>query len=149
MTLKSQRNVAARVMKCGRSRVWFNPERVNDIAEAITAQDIRRLIKDDVIRALPKTGLSGFRKNKIREQKRKGRRRGWGSRKGHIAGAEKQHWMRTIRAIRSQLKQLKKENSIEKKAYRSLYMKSKSGFFRSRAHLMTYIERNNLLKQKK
>lgn len=149
MTLKTQRNMAARLLKCGKSRVWMDPERVKDIEEAITAEDVRKLIKDGLIAALPKRGVSSYRKRKIAEQKRKGRRRGRGSRKGSRAGEEKKHWMRTIRAIRSQLKQLRAEQRIEKSTYRSLYMKSKSGFFRSRAHLMTYIERNNLLKVEK
>ena len=148
MTLKTQKRIAARVMKCGQSRVWFDPERVNDIAEAITAADVRRLVKDGVIRAEQKKGVSTFRKKKIMLQKQKGRRRGHGSRKGHVAGEKKQYWMRTIRALRKQLQQLRKEGSIEKKTYRELYMKSKSGLFRSRAHLMTYIERNNLMKKK-
>ncbi len=148
MTLKTQRNVAARLLKCGKSRVWFDPEKIRDIEEAITAQDVRRLVKDGLIQALPKQGLSNARKKKIALQKSKGRRRGPGSRKGHHAGERKKHWMRTIRAIRSQLKQLRNEEKIEKNIYRKLYMKSKSGFFRSRAHLMTYIERNNMLKTK-
>lgn len=148
MTLKTQRSIAARVLKCGRSRVWFEPGRINDIAEAITARDVRGLIKDGIIKALPKKGTSGFRKRKIASQKKKGRRRGWGSRKGHHAGEKKKHWMRTIRALRSQLRQLRSENRIEKKTYRTLYLKSKSGFFRSRAHLMTYIERNEMIKKK-
>ena len=147
MTLKTQKTIAARLLKCGKSRVWLDPERIHDIEEAITAQDVRRLVKDGLIEALPKQGLSNARKKKIALQKRKGRRRGPVSRKGHHAGESKRHWMRTIRALRSQLKQLRSEQKIEKITYRKLYMKSKSGFFRSRAHLMTYIERNNLMKR--
>lgn len=149
MTLTTQKRIAARVLKCGRSRVWLDPERVNDIAEAITAQDVRRLVKDGVVKALPKTGVSSYRKKKTAAQKRKGRRRGHGSVKGHIAGEKKRHWMRTIRAIRDELQKLRNNGAIERKTYRALYARSKSGFFRSRGHLMTYIERNNLLKQKK
>ena len=36
-TLKYQKNVAARILKCGKSRVWLNPSRINDVSEAITA----------------------------------------------------------------------------------------------------------------
>lgn len=147
MTLKTQKRIAARVLNCGVSRVWIDPERVNDAADAITAQDITRLVREGVIEARPKKGTSRARARKIQEQKKKGRRRGKGSKKGHVAGESKRQWMRTIRALRSQLRQLRKEEKIEKKDYRKLYMKSKSGFFRSRAHLMTYIERNSLMKK--
>lgn len=147
--LRSQKTVAARIMKCGASRVWMDPSRSADIAEAITAQDVRGLIKDGVIRALPKQGLSSYRKNWLAAQKKKGRRKGRGSRKG-AAGTRlrrKGAWMSRIRAIRSLLRQLKSDGRIDSKTYRGVYVKSKSGFFRSRSHVMIYLERNNLLKE--
>ena len=83
MTLRNQKRVAARIMKCGVTRVWINPERIKDAQEAITGQDIRRLVNDGIIKKLPKQGLSSYRRNKIRLQKKKGRRQGIGKRKGH------------------------------------------------------------------
>lgn len=142
--------MAAKILKCGLSRVWMNPSRLADIDEAITAEDIRRLIKDGVIAAKPKIGISSFRKNKIAEQKRKGRRRGRGSVKGSRGTRlrKKDTWIKTIRPIRSMLRQLKSDGRVDNRTYRNLYKKSKSGFFRSRGHVMIYLERNNLLKNK-
>ena len=70
--------MAAKIMKCGKSRVWMDPTRLADIEEAITSEDVRRLIRDGVIAAKPKKGLSTFRKKKIAAQKKKGRRRNRG-----------------------------------------------------------------------
>lgn len=148
MSLTTQKKIAARVLKCGVSRVWLDPERVNDIAEAITAADIRRLVKEGAIVKEQKKGVSTARKKKIALQKKKGRRKGHGSRKKSMAN-EKKHWMKRIRTLRVLLKQLRRDQKIERKTYRGLYRKSKSGFFRSKAHLMNYIERNNLLKGEK
>jgi len=149
MDLKSQKNMAARILDCGKSRVWFDPERVADIADAITAEDVRRMISDGVIKELPKTGVSSYRKKKIAAQKKKGRRKGIGSRKGYSTARapRKRVWISRIRAIRKLLRELKKEGKIDNKVYRTIYMKSKSGFFRSRAHVMIYLERNNLIKK--
>ena len=146
--LRSQKMVAARILKCGLSRVWMDPARSADIAEAITAEDIRSMIKDGVIRAVPKKGLSKSRRIRRAAQKRKGRRKGKGSRKGGIGTRlrKKDAWMSRIRAIRSLLRQLKTEGRIDNKVYRTVYIKSKSGFFRSRSHIMIYLERNNMLK---
>ena len=145
--MTSQRTMAAKIMKCGESRIWLDPTRLADIEEAITSADVRRLIKDGVIARKPKQGLSSFRKNKIAAQKKKGRRRNRGSVKGKIAGHKKRAWMKTIRSIRKLMVELKATGKIDNKTYRDLYTKSKSGYFRSKSHIMIYLERNNLLKK--
>lgn len=143
----AQKNIAARILKCGKTRVWLDPERMNDVDEAITANDVRKLIKDGIIKAIPKKGISNGRKKKIAEQKKKGRRKGKGSRKGKIGTRfnDKKLWIKRIRIIRSVLKELRDNDKIETLTYRKLYMRSKSGFFRSRAHLNIYLERNELV----
>ena len=150
MVLSSQKNIAARVLKCGKSRVWFDPARIGDIKDAITASDVRKLIRDGVIKALPKRGISSYRRKKMVKQLKKGRRRGKGTRKGRIGTRipRKRVWIQRIRALRNELKKLRDSNRIEKRTYRDVYMKAKSGFFRSRSHLLTYLEKNELLKEK-
>ena len=97
--LRSQKMMAMRIMKCGITRVWIDPERISDVEEAITAEDIRGLIKDGVISAKQKKGNSNFRLKKITAQKKKGRRRGRGSRKGNVAGQKKRAWMSSATAV--------------------------------------------------
>ncbi len=41
MNLRSQKRVAADVLGIGVTRVWFNPEKKEDIKKAITKADIR------------------------------------------------------------------------------------------------------------
>ena len=151
MDLRSQKNIAARIMKCGKSRIWMDTSRINDVSEAITAADIRRLIKDGVIKAVPAKGISSFRKNKMMNQKRKGRRKGKGSRKGKIGTRvlKKKGWIKRIRALRKMLKELRESGRMDKKTYRQIYLKTKSGFFRSKSHLMNYLESNEMIKEDK
>ena len=59
--LKNQRRVAATMLKCGENRVWIDPLRIEDVAEAVTRQDIRGLIKTRAIRAKQKRGISSGR----------------------------------------------------------------------------------------
>ena len=35
----SQRRIAASILKCGVNRVWFDPERLTDIENAISRED--------------------------------------------------------------------------------------------------------------
>ena len=148
--LRSQKRMASKIMKCGTTRVWLDPARSADIAEAITSADVRKLIADGVIKVLPEIGQSNFRAKYIRKQKAKGRRKGKGSRTGRLGTRirKKQTWMTRIRSIRRLLLEMKGKKEIDSKVYRLMYIKSKSGLFRSRAHVMIYLERNNLIAKK-
>ena len=147
MTLRNQKRVAARIMKCGITRVRIDPTRIKDAEEAITGQDIRRLINDGIIKKIPKQGLSSYRKNKRRLQKKKGRRKGAGKRKGHAGNRKKRSWIKRIRVIRRTLKELKQKERITNRTYWKMYRTAKSGFFRSKAHLISHLEKNELMKE--
>jgi large subunit ribosomal protein L19e len=136
-------------MKCGVTRVWIDPSRIKDVQEAITGHDVRKFISEGVIKKLPKQGISSYRKNKIRLQKKKGRRRGQGTRKGYPAALKKTKWAKRIRVIRRILKELKNKERITNKTYWQMYRTAKSGFFRSKAHLISHLEKNELLKEEK
>jgi len=141
MELAAQRRLAAKVMKCGESRVWMDPARLGDISQAITTQDIRRLVNDDVITKKQKKGNSKSRTEHIKKQKVRGRRKGKGSRKGGMGSrySRKGTWINAIRAQRSLAKQLLKEEKITKAIYKDVYRKSSGGFFRSRSHILQYV----------
>src|SRR3989338_8811900 len=96
----SQKIVAAKVLKCGISRVRILDEKA--VGEALTREDIRNLIKKGAIIKVPKVGNSRAHANKIMRQKKKGRRIGRGSRKGtkKTSARKKIVWMRTVRPIR-------------------------------------------------
>lgn len=153
MTFVTQRRIAAHVLKCGTQRIWFDPSRLGEIKEAITKADVRRLVKDGAIVKRQATGISSYRKKQTASQKRKGRRKGEGSRKGgaNARYPSKRLWIVRIRAQRDFLKELKKKNIITPQKCRMLYAKSKGGFFRSRRHIKSYLEEHsteNQLEQK-
>lgn len=151
MQLKSQKRLSAQLLNAGENRVWFDNDRLEEIKEAITKTDIHKLIKDFAIQAKPKNGISGYRRRKKYAQKRKGRQQGPGSRKGTLNSRfpKKRAWMNRIRLQRSLLKRLRKNKTLDPKTYRKLYMKSKGGFFRSRRHVLLYLEEQGILKGKK
>ncbi len=146
---RNQRRLAASLLKCGENRVWMNPDRVEDIEAAITREDVARLIAKGYVDAKPEKGVSRGRAKKIAAQRAKGRRRGSGSIKGSTYARlpRKERWMRTIRAIRDQLKQMRDEKKIDEKTYRHFYLQAKGGVFRSRAHLMSHMKAQGVLKE--
>ena len=149
MDLRIQRRLAAQILKCGQNRVWFDPSALEDISSAATKEDVRELIERGVIKRKPVKGVCRVRINKRKAQKRKGRRRGHGSRKGKKTArlSRKEQWMMRIRAIRKRLRFLRDNGLIDRRTYRMLYRKAKGGEFKSVAHLNAYIEQMGLLKR--
>lgn len=140
--LKSQRRIAAEVMDVGEDRVWMDPEQMEKISEAITRQDIRNLIEGGAIQKRDEKGTSKARAKHNKKQKSKGQQKGHGNRKGKKTArkSEKDEWMDKIRALRSELKDMRDEGEINSKQYRELYNKAKGGFFRNKKHLNNYVE---------
>ncbi len=140
--LANQRRLAAEVMDIGVNRVWMNPESSKDIAAALTREDIRKLIEEGKVGKRAIRGVSRGRVRKANETRAYGHRKGHGSRSG-AKGArrpKKEMWMKKIRALRSLLRELRENKTIDVSTYRILYAKAKGGEYRSRAHLKSHIE---------
>ncbi len=136
--LANQRRLAAALLKVGEGRVWMDPASQEDLADAVTRQDIRGAIKARVIRAKRIRGVSRARARAYAEEKLRGRHSGAGSRRGSPRArlSKKERWMRRIRAQRDLLRELREGRKIPVKVYREFYRRAKGGMFRSRAHLV-------------
>ncbi|MCX6695670.1 MAG: 50S ribosomal protein L19e [Candidatus Altiarchaeota archaeon] len=143
MNLLSQKNLAAKIMKVGATRVQFNPERLEDVAGALTREDIRGLIKSGAINAKQKKGNSRGRIRFKNEQKAKGRSKGHGNRTGKKTARTppKTKWINKIRALRNELRKMRDEKVIEPGMYRKLYLQAKGNLFQSRRHLRESVKR--------
>jgi len=147
--LRNQRRMAASLLKCGNGRVWMDNDRLEEIAKAVTKDDIRVLIKGEAIKSKQMHGISSGRKKYFKKQKEKGRRRGHGSRKGpkHARSPKKERWIRTIRPIRVYLKTLKEEKKIDSSTYRKYYDRAKGGEFKNKSHLKSHLISDGIIKE--
>ncbi len=145
-----QKKLAARAAGCSPYRVRFDVAQMDSIKEAITTFDVRRLINTGAITILPKTGTARGRHRVVQGQRRKGRRRNMGSRKGRKTARTpgKEAWMMRIRAQREMLRELREKSLISNGTYRTMYDKARGGFFRSRRHLKVYLEEQDLFRTK-
>lgn len=146
MNLSNQRRLAAAILEVGENRVWFNPEKLGDVETAITRNEIRKLIHEGAIKALPAAETSRGRARVLAVKKRTGRRIGAGTRKGKKTAviSRKDAWISRIRALRNHLSELKEKRVIAVETYRDLYMKAKGGEFRSIAELERHINEQKL-----
>jgi large subunit ribosomal protein L19e len=148
--LSSQRRLAAQILKVGQNRVWIDPERMDDVETAITREEVKKLIHEKVITALPEKGVSRARAKTIREKKRKGRRKGVGSKTGagYAKISKKEVWMSRIRSLRKRLRELKATRVITETTYRKLYSVAGSGRFESIADLERYLKAHDLWRKR-
>jgi len=148
--LKTQRRLAAQILKVGQNRVWIDSDRIDDVEAAITREEIRKLIHEGVINPLQEKGVSHARAKILHEKKKKGRRSGPGSRSGSALAkiSKKEAWMNKIRALRKRLRELKTSRIITESAYRKLYRMASSGRFGSIADLERYLKSHELWRKR-
>jgi large subunit ribosomal protein L19e len=130
MNLENKKEMVARIAGVGKGRVRFNPEKLEDIEDAVTRAEVRALISQGTVKI-----------NHIKGQTRrqKSRKRGPGSRKGKKTArtGRKEKWVRQVRALRRYLKKVKP--NISKKLYWAAYKKVKGGEIRSVARLKEFL----------
>ena len=151
MDLSLQKKLASKILGVGKDRIWIDPNKIQDASKALSRSDILDLIDKGIIKTKSIRGQSRTWANYIKEQKKKGRRRGAGSRKGGRKARldKKENWIKRIRAIRNLLRELKEKNIIDKKLYRDLYKRAKSNEFKSKRAILIYLKDLGILKNEK
>jgi len=136
-----QRKLAAKVLKCSVKKIWIDPKN-EKVRQAITRKDIRRFIKEGVIKKLHD------KKIEVKAEKKQ-------QRTGNIRGSrstrtgKKTDWLKIVRPQRALLKQLKEKKQIKPQYYRKIYKMIKGSVFRSKAHLMSYLKDKEILEEAK
>jgi len=132
MKLENKKALAARTLKVGKNRIIFNQERLSEIKEAITKQDIKDLLQDKaiIIREI---------KGSLTKKKRKTRRRA-GSIKKKV-NTRKKDYMTLTRKLRAYLRGLKRQSLITQENFISLRKKIRAKQFRSLSQLKDSISK--------
>ena len=141
VNLRTKKQLVARMCKVGVNRVVFDSDRLDDIADAITRENIRSLLTANTIKIKPIVGTSRGRAKvkKIQKKKRGVKQGSKKGRKGARVG-KKEVYVIKVRALRYRLKIAKDRKEITNKEFWELYKKIGGNTVRNAVHLRTLIE---------
>ncbi len=141
VNIAKKRELVARILGVGANRVRFEPDRLEDVADSITRDNIRSLVKNGAIWTVQPKGTSrGRAKEKRSVWKIHGK--GPGSKKGKKTArvGKKEVYVLKVRSMRYHLKVLKERKDITNEIYWQLYKKVNGGQVRSLAHLRELVK---------
>jgi large subunit ribosomal protein L19e len=141
VNLKAKKRLAARVTGVGVHRIKFDSDHLDDVADAITRENIRSLITANTIQIRPFTGTSRGRAQDKKDQKNKrgtkqGSKQG---RKGARVG-KKEIYVAKVRSLRRLLKIAKDRKDLTNPEFWALYKKVGGNTVRNKAHLRQLME---------
>jgi len=141
VNLKAKKRLVARVTGVGIHRVKFDSDHLDDVADAITRENIRSLITAKKIKIKSIVGTSRGRAHTKKAQKNKrgttqGSKQG---RKGARVG-KKEVYVAKVRALRRLLKIAKDRKELTNPEFWILYKKVGGNTVRNKAHLRTLME---------
>jgi large subunit ribosomal protein L19e len=141
VNIRKKRELISRMLGVGTNRVRFEPDKLDDIADSITRENIRALINNGMIWTVRKRGTSRARAEaKLTVHRKHGL--GPGSKKGKKTArtGKKEIYVVRVRSMRYHLKVLKDRSDINRETYWSLYKKVNGGQVRSLAHLRELVK---------
>lgn len=132
MKLDKKKHLAAKTLKVGKGRIILDVDRLDEIKEAITKQDMKNLFKTGAIRIKEVKG----RRSKVRKKRKRD-----GKIKKKVQ-RRKQEYVKITRKLRTYVKEIKKQGKISREEYWELRKQIKARVFKSKAQLKEFLRKH-------
>jgi len=141
VNLRAKKRLVSRIVGVGLNRIKFDGDHLDDIADAITRDNIRSLITANTIKIQPIVGTSRGRAQ-FKKSQRKKRGTKQGSKKGRKGArvGKKQVHVTKVRSLRYRLKVAKDRKEITNDEFWNLYKMVGGNTIRNVAHLRSLID---------
>jgi len=130
MNLRSKKQLAAKTFGVGKGRIAFVNERIEEIKEAITKQDMRNLKKDGAIIIKE---IKGRGKNI-----KKNRKKGVGNVRQNV-NTRKRDYVILTRKLRKVVADKERKGEINREEMKEIRKKIRNKIFKSKSHLKEYM----------
>ncbi|AIC14251.1 50S ribosomal protein L19e [Nitrososphaera viennensis] len=142
VNIRKKRELVARILGVGVNRVRFEPDKLEDVADSITRDNIRSLVKSGAIWTVKPKGTSRGRAEEKRSVWKKMHGKGQGSKKGKKTArvGKKEVYVVRVRSMRYHLRVMKERKDITNEIYWNLYKQVNGGHVRSLAHLRDLVK---------
>lgn len=130
MNLAKKKALAVKTLGVGKGRIIFNTERLEEIKEAITKQDIRDLFASGAIAVRE---INGRKKVEQTQQRRR-----QGSVKKKVIDTKRVYMHRT-RKLRNYLFEMRKQGKVSREQYGTLRKGIKASLYRNKLHMKEHM----------
>ena len=131
MKLRKKKKLTAETIGVGKDRIIFVEERLDEIKEALTKQDIRDLFTEGAIKLREVKG----RKTNVKRKNKKGP----GNIKKKVKN-RKQEYVKITRKLRGYTRELKNQGRLSREEAKEIRKRIRNRDFKSKANLKNYIE---------
>ena len=131
MNLRNKKELASKVLKVGKNRIFFVEENLPEITEAITRQDIVDLHEAGAIQIKEVSGRKTVKKRKHRRRVGKVKQK---------PNDRKQEYVIITRKLRKFVRYLLKTGAMDRETYRNTRKQIRARKFKSKRHLKEHLE---------
>ncbi len=144
MSIKFAKRAAGQILNRGESSIRINQNSLQDAAKAITKEDVRALISNGGIYAIPAKHNVSMNSKTLRKKRSEGRRRGKGRRRGTSNARSGSLWEKKVRSQRILLKRLKLMGKLSTKDFQRYYKLIKGNSFADKSSLLMNLSENGI-----
>ncbi|MGC9037214.1 MAG: 50S ribosomal protein L19e [Candidatus Micrarchaeia archaeon] len=140
MTIKFVKRVASEMLGRGVRAIRIKDSALEEAKKALTKDDVRKLIKEGGVYAEPEKHNLSLHGKLLKVKREKGRKRGYGKRRGTAKARAGRVWEKKVRSQRLLLRKLKAMKKLDNKTFNKFYALVKGNAFPDKRSLLLHLD---------